>query len=86
MKWDHDDYEEWINQGHPINAKILELDISYYDIKSLEPIKNLINLKKLYCRKSNIESLEPINNLVKLKILDCAQNQIQSLETNKKFN
>ena len=50
-------------------------------ITSLEPAKNLINLKKLYCYCNQIKSLEPIKNLINLKVLDCYGNQIQSLES-----
>ena len=80
MKWDYYDYEEWIEQGCPINTEVLELDISYWYMKSLEPLKNLINLKKLYCSQNGIESLEPLKDLINLETLYCDSNQIRSLE------
>ena len=80
MKWDRNDYINWINQGHPINAEVLELNISYSTITSLEPIKNLINLEKLYCFGNKIESLKPIKDLINLEKLHCFCNQIESLK------
>ena len=80
MKWNYDNYEEWINQGHPINAEVLELDISFSMMTSLEPVKNLINLKVLNCSYNKINSLEPIKELTNLKVLYCYSNKIRSLE------
>lgn len=40
MKWECDDYEEWIEQGHPINAEVLELYINSFMIILFYPIIN----------------------------------------------
>ena len=80
MMWYDDDYKKWADEGCPINAEVVGLEVSNSKIKSLEPIKNLINLKSLFCNSNKIKSLEPLQDLIKLKRLDCLDNDIQSLE------
>ena len=52
----------------------------HYEIETLEPISNLINLQELDCSSNEIETLEPISNLFNLQKLDCSGNEIETLE------
>ena len=80
MKWGISEYNEWIKNGRPINDEVLILNISHSDIKSLEGIGNLTNLREFYCYSNQLTSLEGIETLTKLKWLSCSINKLTSLK------
>jgi Leucine-rich repeat (LRR) protein len=79
-EWGINDFNKWCENGRPINKNVIGLDISSSNIKSLEGIENLINLKYLNCNNNNLTSLEGIENLINLKYLNCNNNNLTSLE------
>lgn len=57
-----------------------ELDTNYNrNIKSIEPLKNLVNLEGLYCYGCSISDISPLSNLTKLVSLRIADNNIQDI-------
>jgi len=66
-------------QLHQLTS-ILELDISNnMNIKSLEPISRLKNIKKLDASHTSITSLEPLYELRELDYLNISHNKIQTI-------
>lgn len=65
---------EYLNKQHPDKNSwiyITYIDCSYYQINSLEGIKNLSNLELLNCSHNNLVYLNGIQNLSKLRKLYC---------------
>ena len=61
-------------------ANLTEVDISgKLEITSLEPLRQLQNLKKLNCNNTSITQLEPLTNLVDLQYLDASNTLLTSL-------
>ena len=58
IKWGSMEYNEWVEQGRPINATIKELDISNLKINSLIGLEKLTNLTYLWCHNNQLTSLE----------------------------
>jgi internalin A len=80
MWWYSDEFNKWNENGRPINENVIELYVSYSNIKTLGKLENLVNLKKLYCFNNHLTSLGGIENLVNLTYLYCKNNQLTSLE------
>ncbi|MEZ4886405.1 MAG: protein kinase [Chitinophagales bacterium] len=62
---------------------IFELQELYcYDtnIKTLDPLSNMINLQRLGCYNTPIKSLEPLKHLKELVVLDCSNTLINNLD------
>lgn len=60
--------------------KIKILDISNQsEIKTLDPLRKLIQLEKLVCKNTKISDLTPIRDLVDLKYLDASYTNISNL-------
>jgi hypothetical protein len=78
--WGIKDFKKWTEKGRPINKNIMELNISYLNIKTLGNLENLVSLEKLKCDSNELTSLEGIEKLVNLKELDCYGNKLRSLE------
>lgn len=49
-------------------------------INSLEPLRNVLNLKELNCSGTNVESLLPISDLMDLRVLDCSKTKVKDLK------
>jgi Leucine-rich repeat (LRR) protein len=62
-----------------INVEYKYRDNYSGQIKSLDPLKVLTNLKVLNASRNNIEDITPLQNLKKIKILNCSDNLIKSL-------
>ena len=77
--WTIEEYNNWIEQGRPINFDVVKLDISGSNITSLDGIENLVHLTTLYCYSNELRSLNGIENLVNLTTLHCSHNQLTSL-------
>jgi Leucine-rich repeat (LRR) protein len=61
-------------------ANLTEIDISErLEITTLEPLRQLQNLKELNCANTSVSSLEPLTNLIDLQILDASATLIDSL-------
>jgi Leucine-rich repeat (LRR) protein len=65
-------------QGTPFD-QITILSCSYMNLKNLDGIEQLVNLKELYCSVNQLTSLRGIENLRNIKILNCRFNQLTSL-------
>ncbi len=59
--------------------KLQEFNFSDYEIKNLDGLKNLTNLKTLDCSSNNLTSLAGIENLFNLTDLNCSSNNLTSL-------
>jgi len=68
-----------------LNLEAIDCSGNSYII-SLEPLKDLIKLRKLNCRSTNIITLEKISNLILIDELDCSFTKIDSLEPIKKLS
>ena len=79
MNWTTKEYNEWVNNGQPINLLVTTLDISSSNINTLNGIENLVNLITLKCNNNQLTSLNGIENLVNLITLDCGYNQLTAL-------
>src|SRR5689334_14597073 len=77
-------------ENFPLNEKVLKnfprlkkLNCSRsrfsYNQVTLEPIKDLIHLEKLYCGWNSIEDLSPLKHLTQLKVLYFQYNRVQDL-------
>jgi Leucine-rich repeat (LRR) protein len=64
--WHFSDFNEWDDNGRPINGNVDILFISDEHIEILGNLENLINLEELYCWNNQLVSLEGIENLIKL--------------------
>lgn len=61
-------------------ANLTEINIANNQlINTLEPLKELPNLKKLYCGGTNISDLSPLKNLIDLQILECNNTKVSNL-------
>ena len=69
VKYLNDDTKYNIYSFDKIRDNCIYLNCDYNKLTSLEPIKNLTQLQKLYCSYNQLTSLEPIRNLIQLKIL-----------------
>lgn len=67
--------QQELNKIYQINTFWL----SYCDIDTLEPLRELKNLQILNCNYNEINNLEPLRELKKLQKLDCHWNNISSL-------
>lgn len=79
MKWNYNDYNQWIVLGKCVNTEVTELNISSSNIDSLNPLMNLPNLEKIECQNNKLKTLSGIENLANLKYLDCSCNQLIDL-------
>jgi Leucine-rich repeat (LRR) protein len=78
--WRINDFNNWNNEGRPINENVIELNISFSNIETLGKLENLINLIYLNCGNNQLTSLEGIENLINLEELYCSNNFLTSLE------
>lgn len=60
-------------------SKALSLDISFNQIKSLEPLKNITNVTKLLAANNQITSLQYMSTLKSIHTLDVGFNNLTSL-------
>ena len=82
MKWYTQEYIYWKVRGSPINLDVLDLDISWFDIKTLNDIdfEKLPNLQKLNCSYNKLKSFDGIEKISNLTEFNCSCNQLTSLE------
>jgi Leucine-rich repeat (LRR) protein len=78
MIWTIKEYNDWIKIKKPIKNNIFELNISNSNIKLLENLKNLTNLKILYCDRNKLKSLKGIVKLNKLEELYCFDKKLKN--------
>ncbi len=76
IKWEAGELDEKVIDNFP---NLQELNCEY-NITSLEPLSNCVNLRGLYCRFNRITSLEPLSNCVNLRLFHCSYNEITTLE------
>lgn len=50
------------------------------NLTSLEPLKDLINLEKLYCLMNPLKTLKGIENCISIRDLECEENELITLE------
>ena len=87
MKWTITEYQEWINNGMPINTQVLKLDLSFNKFtlpksigKSTTLIGSLTQLTTLNLSNNNLTTLpESIGNLTQLTELYLDNNQLTTL-------
>ena len=59
---------------------IINLDLSYTGINSLEGVENFKNLKNLSAYNNNISDLEPLRNMDTLEMISLGNNNISNIE------
>ena len=74
-------YNQWVNDGCPINALITMIDLSHANLTSIsENIGNFTNLKTLFLNNNLLTHLpESIGRLTELEELDASNNQLYEL-------
>ncbi|SFE59213.1 leucine-rich repeat domain-containing protein [Thermoflexibacter ruber] len=61
-------------------ANLTEINIANNQlINTLEPLKELTNLKKLYCGNTNVSDLSPLKDLIDLQVLECNNTKVSNL-------
>ena len=61
-------------------AKALSIDLSFNQISSLEPLKNITNITKILTTNNQINSLQFMSNLKAIHTLDVGYNKLSSLD------
>jgi hypothetical protein len=72
-------------QGKPFD-QITRFDCSSMNLKNLDGIEQLVNLKILYCSYNQLTSLKEIENLRNLEKLVCYSNQLTGLREIENLN
>ena len=85
-KWFIAEYNEWIEDGRPINQIVTSLEIYNSNITSLVGLGNLPNLTQLRCDNNQITSLNGVESLTNLIYIRCINNNISSLLELKNLN
>ncbi|MBC7396249.1 MAG: hypothetical protein H7333_02305 [Bdellovibrionales bacterium] len=79
---DSDIYEAALDQCAVAESLLMPLNqisIPFKKITNLGPLRNLVNLKRLYLNANPIDSLEAISSLSKLEVLDLDQTKVTDL-------
>lgn len=64
---------------------VVNLNVSFKGIQSMEGIQSFVNLEELYCNNNQLTSLD-ISQNVNLQVLICADNQLSNLDVTQNIN
>lgn len=79
--WKQNEYQDWVDNGCPLNAVITKLDLADCQLSSISPkIAQLTNLTSLYLNHNQLISIPPeIGNLSRLTNLYLHANRLTSI-------
>jgi Leucine-rich repeat (LRR) protein len=80
ITWKLKEYNFWIDQGCPLDDRIITLDLKNSNAVIVPEIENIRNMQVLDISNNNLKHLEPsIFNLTNLQVLIVSNNQLSEI-------